>query len=263
MPISREGDIIITTMMFMDDHIRAVAPALAARRDSCDAMVCCMSAGEIMRLTRMGAFAMDGSEKGALAFLKKLKPKPKEGKPAAPGGAQQMALLRRVPKILKYIPGSAQDVRAYFLTLQYWLAGSKRTSPIMIHMLVDRYADGERRRLRGTVTVAEPTDYPDVGVYHPAMPGRIAHRIERLPARGAKGTVGLLILRSYILAGNAGHYDGVIAALEARGLRVVPAFAAGLDARPAIEKFFMKNGRAVGRRGDLAHRLFAGRRPGL
>jgi magnesium chelatase subunit H len=49
-------------------------------------------------------------------------------------------------------------------------------------------------------------------------------------------------MRSYVLAGNAAHYDGVIAALEARGLRVVPAFASGLDARPAIERFFMRDG---------------------
>ena len=49
-------------------------------------------------------------------------------------------------------------------------------------------------------------------------------------------------MRSYLLAGNAAHYDGVIAALEARGLRVVPAFASGLDARPAIERFFMRDG---------------------
>ena len=32
-------------------------------------------------------------------------------------------------------------------------------------------------------------------------------------------------MRSYVLAGNTGHYDGVIAALEARGLKVIPAFA--------------------------------------
>ena len=31
------------------------------------------------------------------------------------------------------------------------------------------------------------------------------------PAGRAQGTVGLLVLRSYVLAGNAGHYDGVIA----------------------------------------------------
>ena len=62
---------------------------------------------------------------------------------------------------------------------------------------------------------------------------------------GERGTVGVLLLRSYLLAGNAAHYDGVIAALEARGLRVIPAFASGLDPRPAIERFFMKDGRRV------------------
>ena len=57
--------------------------------------------------------------------------------------------------------------------------------------------------------------------------------------------VGVLGMRSYMLAGNAAHYDGVIAALEARGLRVIPAFSSGLDSRPAIERFFMRDGRAV------------------
>ena len=33
----------------------------------------------------------------------------------------------------------------------------------------------------------------------------------------------------------------MIAALESQGLRVIPAFAAGLDSRPAIDAFFMKN----------------------
>ena len=59
------------------------------------------------------------------------------------------------------------------------------------------------------------------------------------------GTVGLLVMRSYVIAGNSAHYDGVIAALEARGLRVIPAYATGLDARPAIEKFFFAKGRPI------------------
>ena len=42
-----------------------VLPALQARRDHCDAMVCAMSAGEVMRLTRMGRFSMDGTQSGA------------------------------------------------------------------------------------------------------------------------------------------------------------------------------------------------------
>ena len=54
------------------------------------------------------------------------------------------------------------------------------------------------------------------------------------------------MMRSYLLAGNTAHYDAVIAALEARGLDVVPAFASGLDARPAIDTFFSDtNGNAT------------------
>ena len=54
----------------------------------------------------------------------------------------------------------------------------------------------------------------------------------------SRGTVGLLLMRSYVLSGDTAHYDQVIQSLEAKGLEVIPAFAAGLDARPAIEKFF-------------------------
>jgi magnesium chelatase subunit H len=93
--------------------------------------------------------------------------------------------------------------------------------------------------------VEAPVDYPEVGVYHPRMSGRFSSDANSLPLpKGVqvKGTVGILMLRSYLLSGNAGHYDGVIAALEAKGLRVIPAFAAGLDSRPAIDEFFMKNG---------------------
>ena len=39
------GDIIFANMLFMEDHIRAVLPALTARRAHCDAMVCCISSG--------------------------------------------------------------------------------------------------------------------------------------------------------------------------------------------------------------------------
>ncbi|MBL8306243.1 MAG: DUF3479 domain-containing protein, partial [Rubrivivax sp.] len=36
------ADIVIVTMLFMEDHFLPVRPALKARRDQCDAMVCAM-----------------------------------------------------------------------------------------------------------------------------------------------------------------------------------------------------------------------------
>ncbi len=113
------GDLIVATMLFMEEHFLPVLPALAARREKCDALVCVMSAGEVVRLTRLGRFAMDGSSGGALALLKRLRPGKDKSGGSTSAGAQQMKMLRRIPKILRFIPGSAQDVRAYFLTLQY------------------------------------------------------------------------------------------------------------------------------------------------
>ncbi|MFX8289512.1 DUF3479 domain-containing protein, partial [Acinetobacter baumannii] len=91
-----------------------------ARREHCDAMVCAMSAAEVTRLTRMGRFDMSAPASGALACLKRLRGKPQGHVDGNKGtaGAQQMKTLRMLPKILRYIPGTAQDVRAYFLTLQ-------------------------------------------------------------------------------------------------------------------------------------------------
>ncbi len=237
-----EGDIIIANMLFMEEHIQAVLPWLQARREQCDAMVGCMSGGEVIRLTRVGQFRMDSSSGGAIGLLKRLRGGRNK---TASAGAQQMAMLRRLPKILRFIPGTAQDVRAYFLTLQYLLAGSEENIANMVRLLVDRYADGLRRGLRGNVSTGMPVEYPDTGLYHPRLPGRISESVEALPrpARPGGTTVGVLVMRSYVLAGNTAHYDAVIAALEARGHRVIPAFACGLDSRPAIEAFFLADGR--------------------
>lgn len=243
-----EGDIVIATMLFMEDHFLPVLPALAARRDQCDAMVCAMSAAEVVRLTKLGHFDMSKPASGPLALLKRLRGGKGDGKGGQQtGGAQQMKMLRRIPQLLRFIPGTAQDVRAYFLTLQYWLGGSQENMHQLVRFLVDRYAAGERAVLRGTLKAAPPQDYPEVGVYHPRLPGRLSADATTLPrvVREPKGRVGLLMLRSYLLAGNTGHYDGVIAALEVEGLQVVPAFSSGLDARPAMERFFMQDGRST------------------
>ena len=227
------ADIIVATMLFQEDHAQAVVPAILARREACAAVAGCMSAPDVVKLTRLGSFNLDGTKKGKFDFLKKLRGKPKET-----GGAAQLAMLKRLPKILRFIPGAAQDVRAYFLTLQYWLAGSDENIVNLVRFLVNRYADGAHARLRGKLKVAAPVEYPDVGVYHPRLPGRVSDNAAKLPkAPNAKGTVGLLLMRAYILADNCAHYDAVIAAMEARGLSVIPIFAAGLDARPAIDAY--------------------------
>ena len=123
-----QGDILIATMLFLEEHVRAVQPALAARREACDAMLCCMSAAEITKLTRLGRFDMSQEATGALAMLKKLRGKPagKSGAEASSGQAQ-MRMLKRLPKLMRFIPGTAQDVRAYFWRCSTGWLDLKRT----------------------------------------------------------------------------------------------------------------------------------------
>ena len=239
------ADIVLCGMLFLEDHFLPILDDLRARRMHCDAMICMASATEVTQLTRLGQFDMSKPASGPMALLKKLRGGGGKDKKPTTGGAAQMKMLRRLPQLLRFIPGTAQDVRSYFITLQYWLGGSDDNVLNMVRHLIDRGADGPRKSLRGQVKVQPPIDYPEVGVYHPRMAGKFSEEASALPTpngMAVKGTVGILLLRSYLLSGNAGHYDGVIAALEAKGLRVIPAFAAGLDSRPAIDAFFMKNG---------------------
>ena len=116
--------------------------------------------------------------------------------------------------------------------MQYWLGGSDDNVEEMIRFLVQRYGGWTGREARA------PIDYPDVGLYHPDLAQRITTDVDELPGPSAPvATVGLLMLRSYILASDTQHYDAVIRRFEASGIRVLPAFAGGLDGRPAIETF--------------------------
>ena len=242
-----QADIVIVTMLFMEDHFLPILDALEQRRFNCDAMVCIMSAPQVMHLSRMGKYVANTQTGGLIGLLKKLRPSAKDDqgkdKPAS-AGAKQMAMLRRLPKLLRFIPGSAQDIRIFFLVMQYWLAGSEDNILNLVIMLVQRYARIQETHAAHRVKLQAPVEYPEVGIYHPRMKTRLSDQLADLPyAKNSKQpAVGMLLLRSYLLAGNTDHYDAVIEAIEAKGLRVIPAFSSGLDARQAIDQYFKKDG---------------------
>ncbi|MBT8412008.1 MAG: cobaltochelatase subunit CobN [Octadecabacter sp.] len=228
-----QADIIVTCLLFLEYQVKAIAPAIRARRDHCDAVVGVVCDPELVALTKMGELDMSKPAKGVLGLLKRLKPAPKAGAPKS--GASQMKMLRRIPKILRLIPGKSQDLRAWFLSMQYWLSGSDENIEQMLRFLMSRYAG--RAEWRGCEAKA-PKEYPELGLYHPDLPAEgIITDIADLP-RTDGPRVGLLMLRSYILSGDTAHYDAVIRAFEARGMQPVPAFAGGLDGRPAIDAYF-------------------------
>ena len=238
------ADVILVTQLFLEEQVAAIADVLAARRDDCAAMVCAMCAPELMRFTRMGSFSMAGTgeKKNPWSPAALMKRMLGGGRQKGSAGEKQMRALRSVPRMLKFVPGTAQDVRAYYLVLQYWLSGTAVNVANLARYLVQRYGAAQG----AAASVAAPAEYPECGLYHPDVPGRINESLAALPAALGAPRVGLLLIRSYVLAGNTAHYDAVIRALESRGIAPVPAFAAGLDNRAPIERFFTDaNGRAT------------------
>ena len=233
----RKGDMIIINLLFLEEHVKPILPELKARRDQCDAVIGVISDAAIVKMTKMGSLDMAAPQSSTMALLKRLRG---SDKPSTETGQKKMRMLRRLPKILKYIPGKAQDLRSWFLVMQYWLAGSDENVEAMMRFLISRYC--HKTDWQGG-HAPSPLEYPEVGLYHPDIAGRITTELAQLPKpKQATITIGVLVMRSYVLSSDTRHYDAVIRAFEARGMRVITAFASGLDARPAIESFFQEEG---------------------
>ena len=232
----RQADLIVANLIFIEEHITAILPELEAARDRVDAFIGVIADSKIVRLTKMGDLDMSKPSSTGMRLMKKLRG---SSKPSGASGEKQMKMLKRLPRILKFLPGKAQDLRAWFLTMQYWLGGSDDNVEQMIRFLLARYAIGQDWENSASKA---PIDYPDVALYHPDLPERITTDVAALPSpANPVATVGLLMMRSYVLASDTAHYNAVIRGLEAKGIRCLPAFAGGLDGRPAIENYFQGN----------------------
>ncbi|MBC7909388.1 MAG: cobaltochelatase subunit CobN, partial [Pyrinomonadaceae bacterium] len=103
--------------------------------------------------------------------------------------------------------------------------------------------------------IPKPEAMPAVALYHPDAPALFetfeAYRkwyerrakSEGKPQLDAQKTVGLLLMRPQIVSRTRKHYDGLIRAIEAEGLAVLPATSTLMDNREACEKFFLKDQR--------------------
>ncbi len=246
------ADFIFGARLFGEDCVRAIERALATT--TCP--ICIITSNPaLINKTRLGKFILhkdEGQEPGLLMqWMRKLRPKGGQGE-----ARRQLAVLRNLSKVLKHIPGKARDLHTYLAAHQYWLNNSSENLVRLLCLLIERYVPGYKGRL----PVKDPLIYPDTALFHPDAPQTFPnlasyqkwYRNHTSPrSRGAKarqsaigsaGTVGMLSLRTVALSGNTAHLDALTHALEARGIAVRMAYSAGLDARPALEQFFMPQG---------------------
>lgn len=245
----QEANIFIGSLIFVQDLAEKVVEAVTPVRDSLDACVVFPSLPDVMRLNKLGSFAMSqlGGGNSAIAqFMRK-----KKGESGASFEDSMLKLLRTLPKVLKYLPNDkAQDVRSFMLSFQYWLGGSTDNIENFLLMIVDKYVSTAPIV---TAEVALPVVYPDVGIWHPLAPSMFEdlqeyqdwYDNEHCPRANLTSTspvIGLVLARTHMITGDDCHYVSLISEFEARGAKVIPIFSSGLDYSLPIEKFFFHKG---------------------
>ena len=237
-------NLFIGSLIFIEELADKVVEAVTPHRDNMDACLIFPSMPAVMRLNKLGTFSMAqlGQSKSAIASFMKAK------REAGGGGFEDsmLKLVRTLPKVLKYLPSDkAQDARNFMLSLQYWLGGNSENLENFLLKITSEYVPALKGVNFGKVE--EPVTYPDLGIWHPMAPAMYEDIKEYLNwydtrrdasfARDAP-VVGLVLQRSHLVTGDEGHYSAVIMELEARGAKVVPIFAGGLDFSVPVEKYF-------------------------
>jgi magnesium chelatase subunit H len=242
-----EANIFIASLIFIEDLANKVVEAVSPHRDRMDACIIFPSMPQVMRLNKMGSFAMAnlGQSKSAIAqFMRNRKEKA--------GSSFQdsmLKVLQTLPKILKYMPmDKAQDARNFMLSFQYWLGGSEENLQNFLLMIAKNYLSHGN----AAISFKDPVTYPEIGIWHPIAPKMFEDVQEYLAwfnsrrdiSEDAKDPlapcIGLVIARTHLVTGDDAHYVAIVQELESQGARVIPVFAGGLDFSKPVEEFFLK-----------------------
>jgi magnesium chelatase subunit H len=182
----------------------------------------------------------------------------RNGKSNGHGRADYLKWAERLPGLLRFVPnaGRLRDAKNYLLVVSYFLQPTPSNIQSMILLALKEYAAGDRL---GSIDIAQPEALPAVAIYHPDAPAlfesfdtyQIWYQIHLSTTKvqspkslsdplDPSSTIGLLLMRPQIVSNSRKHYDGLIRAIEAEGLSVIPAISTLMDNRQACEKFLIK-----------------------
>ncbi len=158
--------------------------------------------------------------------------------------SQYLKLIEHLPAFLKYVPsaGKLGDIKHYLYLFCYFLQPTPANIQMMVLYAIKHYVPSGKR-----IECHAPETMASVAIYHPDAPALFesfeAYRkwYERAMKRrlNPAHTIGLLLMRPQIISGARRHYDGLIRAIEAEGLAVLPAISTFMDNRDACRRFFI------------------------
>ncbi|CAN6227395.1 unnamed protein product [Urochloa humidicola] len=242
-----DANVFIGSLIFVEELALKVKDAVEEVRDRMDAVLVFPSMPEVMRLNKLGSFSMSQLGQSKSPFFQLFK----RNKANSSNFADSMLkLVRTLPKVLKYLPSDkAQDARLYILSLQFWLGGSPDNLQNFLKMIAGSYVPA--LKAAGGIAYSDPVLYLDAGIWHPLAPTMYEDVKEYLNWYGTRRdandrlkdpkapVIGLVLQRSHIVTGDDGHYVAVIMELEARGAKVIPIFAGGLDFSGPVQRYLV------------------------
>ncbi|KAK1291507.1 hypothetical protein QJS10_CPB17g01872 [Acorus calamus] len=243
----KDANVFIGSLIFVEELAQRVKAAVEVERDRLDAVLVFPSMPEVMRLNKLGSFSMSQLGQSKSPFFQLFKRK--KNASSAGFADSMLKLVRTLPKVLKYLPSDkAQDARLYILSLQFWLGGSPENLQNFLKMISGSYVPA----LKGTkIQYSDPVLFLDAGLWHPLAPCMFEDPKEYLNWYGTRRdaneklkdpnapVIGLILQRSHIVTGDDSHYVAVIMELEARGAKVMPIFAGGLDFSGPVERYLV------------------------
>ena len=183
---------------------------------------------------------------------------------------QYLKLVDRLPGILRFVPsaGRLRDIKHYLQLFCYFLQPTPGNIRAMVLYSIKHYVPGEMVE-KAEIQLPTPERMPAVAIYHPDAPSLFesfaAYRKWYERRDGINGklsldpdmTIGLLLMRPQIVSDTRKAYDGLIRAVEAEGLAVLPAISTLMDNREACGKFFIDDGQKA----ESGRRKAQGREP--
>jgi magnesium chelatase subunit H len=265
------SEIVFVIHITEGENAARIASELEINRDGRRAIIAFNCMPDLMRCTRMGKLdfstlmkskALGDADSGASGqnITRKLATwmsdfvkgrRQSRGKNSKGPGAREnkdhyLALIGRLPAILKFIPnaGKLRDIKNYLLLFACFLQPTPKNIRSMLLHAIKHYANGQFSHIK----VEPPEAMPTVAIYHPDAAKLFEtfegykkwyERRRRRPL-DADQTIGLLLMRPQIISDSRRHYDGLIRAIEEEGLSVIPAISTFMDNRDACAKFFVE-----------------------
>lgn len=258
-----EANIVFVIHVMDGENASRLLTALDRHKNQHNAVIVINCMPELMRHTRMGRLnvaTLSGArterqtagrgEKNPLGLISSVGSwvgkQARRGSSKKHGHGQYLKLIDRLPGVLKFVPtaGAFTDAKHYLYLFCYFLQPTPTNIQSMLTYSLKVYVPEAKAKLKHKIP--QPEHMPSVAIYHPKAPrlfeslGDYQKWYSPKSQLDPQKTIGLLLMRPQVISQTTQHYDGLIEAIEAEGLNVVPAIATLMDNREAVSKFFTK-----------------------